>query len=301
MSSFLIEAAHRWDDALKQTPYLPSGLFELGVHGSLRDPQDRYLEHWSYYHYNLEFWSEFDGNVTLSEGELTVYNLSDATIKRIRPGRRAAATGGYGIPGESDQGVWLSGFITGVDTRWNGGDKTTHITVQNGGSGLAKRNVSLTFAGGTRASHILWRLATLSGYPVAEFAPAKDKVYSRAVTVEGDLNRKLEEYAALCGVWAFLARGMLYIKDIRHNHRFNRFLLNETTGLIGKPTPCRPKRPGGDQTMEGYEVRSLLNHRICPGIGIELASSRINGVFTVLKGRHVYNGVGGYTDMTLVR
>lgn len=327
--SYMVRAARDWAERLEdQRTELPEGLYNLGVHASLQMPHirddSRYIFHWSSYEYDFTFESEFDATTKPTGGEIRLFNLRDETIAQIRPGLLAAVTGGYGMGQKSDQGRWLYGWVLGTDVKWRGPDKEVCIRVVNldsgspvglqnpdraeQGYGYGGTRVSLSYAAPVKAGFILQQLCEMSGLPVAEFALVRDRQFTESVTVEGCLNERIAEFAAICGVWAYPVNGMLYVKDMRRDPGRNCFLLSESTGLLGSPELWSEKRRDGRAGAEeaspdvytGYKVRCLLNHRMMPGMGVELWSKNAQGRYTVKHCKHVYDGVGGTTEMVLM-
>ena len=325
--SYLIKAAKQWAEGPLGDAAPPVGLYNLGVHAAVKVPHqsEGTVVQWSSYIYDLSFESAFDDTMVPSEGEFCLYNLTDATIAKIELGLIGACHGGYGVGDKSDQGVWLFGWITGVETEWKGPDKITRVHVVNVSSGSPSgiqnprreqaalgeggSRVNLTYAAPVQASYILHDLCQKSGLPIAEFAPVCERTFSQSVSVEGDINRKIGEFASICGVWAYPIEGLLYVKDMRNDPGQNVFLLRETSGLVGTPAPwqevVRDTRAAAGESAEdrvytGYKIRCLLDHRIHTGVGVELQAKNVQGRFTVKSGRHVYSGVGGYTEAVVI-
>ncbi|MDL2253309.1 hypothetical protein LJC49_04460 [Ruminococcaceae bacterium OttesenSCG-928-I18] len=326
-SSYIVNAAKAWADALAEPPLIgPKGLYNLGVHASLQNPyaeaDNLYIYHWSSYEYDFEFTAEFSDSSAPDEGEVTLYNLTDDTIQNIRVGKIVGVSGGYGWGDQSDQGVWLFGWVTGCETEWKDADKLTTIYVRStaGAGGQLEQQeaaetdlvaggsrISLTYEAGVTAGFILQQLCDMTNIPIAEFTLKNDRPFSEAVTIEGDLHQKISEYASMCGVWAYEVNGLLYVKDMRMDTSRNSFLLNEASGLLDSPTPyteevkdTRTEDSEEKIVYTGYKVKMLLNHRITPGVGIELVSRDAHGQYTVKSGRHVYDGVGGYTEAIII-
>lgn len=264
------------------------------------------MEHWTASVYFLEFASAYTDDLTASTFEASLYNLTDATIKTLKIGRGLGMHGGYGaLPGKSDQGVYGHGRITGVETKWAGADKITTVYGSNYGTGTAK-TVEKSYGAGVASGQILRWLCEEVGAPIAKFTVLNNRVFPEAVTVEGDINKKIEEYAKMCGVWAYMVDGLLYVQDMKLDPKRNIFILNEFSGLLDAPTPFteevrdtrseeREKR-GATVVYEGYNLKTLINHRLRPGVGVELTARGRRGRYLVRNVKHTYDGVGGVTE-----
>ena len=116
---------------------------------------------------DLEFTVPFDDDMEPNEAEITVYNLSDNTIKQLKKDASISIDAGYG----DDTGVLFSGFISKIKTEYDGADKVTTIYAMDD---IKDHTIaSIAFDEGTRASTILRKLIDKTGIPVAVFNPRR--------------------------------------------------------------------------------------------------------------------------------
>ncbi len=294
-----------WHPAAAQAPqglwWLYTSVTVLNAEGTVR------VADWESTGYDFTFECNFHDSLEPCGGQICVYNLSDSTIQKIQPGMITMVRGGYGMHTQSDQGAYMTGIITNVLTSWDGSDKCTEISATNLSHNIGTSRVQQTFTAPVAASFILGQLCAQSGLPLGEFSLRGDHIFTQTLTLEGEIGDLIDEMATLCGVWAFVVQGGLFVRDLRRDPRRNIFVLNEISGLIETPEVwCETRHsrysPQDEppEVLQGYRVRTLLNHRLTPGAGVHLDARYAKGYFTVKECRHVYNGCGGYTEAVLL-
>lgn len=267
----------------------------------------------------------FDDDTEPNEAEITVYNLSWNSISRLGKGQSITVEAGYG----DDTGVIFAGRIDRIQTGWDGPDLA--VTMKCLDDVAAKTVESIKFPKGTRASEILSSLLEKTGTPVASFEPARDKVYERDETVDGDLMSEIKKYADVCGISTYVIKGKVYARPPSSGDSIG-FTVSENTGLIGSPEyfeeeetadgksaadsenednilggtgsgekTDRVKATARDKTVTtGYKVKLLLQHRIQTASLVKLSSLLVQGSFRVRSGKHVINESDFYTEIEVV-
>lgn len=233
---------------------------------------------------DLEFTVPFDDDMEANEAQVIVYNLSDNTIKQLKKGAALSIEAGY----EGDTGVLFRGYIHKVRTTPDGADRTTTITVKDD---IKDHSIeSLSFKAGTKASYILKTLIGKTGIPVAVFNPRRDHTYKDSETVDGDLMQNIKKYAEVCGISVYVSKGQIYARYIKEGDNLN-FVVSSETGMIGSPSEFTEEIKAEDfvDTVEGYEVEMLLQHRMCAGAIVSLKSKIASGSFRVCSGGHYFN------------
>lgn len=233
---------------------------------------------------DLEFTVPFDDDIVPNEADVTVYNLSDNTIKQLKKGAALSISAGY----KDDTGVLFSGFVTKVMTIRDGSDRVTTIYAMDD---IKEHTVeSLAFAAGTKASEILRALIDKTGIPVAVFNPRRDHTYKDAQTVDGELMKNIKDYAEVCGISVYVSRGKIYARYIKEGDNLN-FSLSSATGLIGSPSPFTEEIQAEDflDVVDGYEAEMLLQHRMCAGAIVSLNCKSAKGEYRVCSGKHVFS------------
>ena len=233
---------------------------------------------------DVEFSIPFDDDTEPNEAEITVYNLSDSTIKQLKKGAALSVEAGY----KGDTGLIFQGYISTVTTKYQSSDKVTTIKAMDDIKDHTLE--SMSFAKGTKASYILDTLIKKTGIPVAAFKVRRDHTYADSQTVDGDLMENIKKYAEVCGISVYVSRGKLYARYIKEGDSLS-FTLSPDTGMIGYPSAYTEEITAEDYTdvVNGYEVESILQHRICAGAIVNLKSKIASGQYRVCGGRHTFS------------
>ena len=216
---------------------------------------------------DIEFDVAFDDDLEANEAQITVYNLSDNTINKLTYHAYITVEAGF----DDDTGVIFRGYIVKTTTTHEGADKVTAIRCLDD---VSERTLEeITYAAGTTASYILKDLLNRTGTPIAVFNMRRDWTYSQ-----------------VCGVSTFVRNGKLYSRHIKTGDNIG-FTLSEDTGLIGSPTSYEEELTAEDfkETINGWDVEMLLQHRISAGAIINLTSIEAKGQYRVRSGRHRYS------------
>lgn len=242
---------------------------------------------------DIDFRIPFDDDMEANEAEITVYNLSDSTIKQLKKGAAISVEAGY----TGDTGVIFTGYISKVSTSHDGPDKSTSILALDD---YKEHTIeSITFAAGTKASTILNALVKKTGIPVAVFKMRRDYTYTDAETVDGDLMECIKKYADVCGVSVYVSKGKIYARYIKEGDNIN-FNLSPDTGLIGTPAPYEKQVKAADftETINGYDVQMIMQHRMYAGAIVSLNSRDAKGTYRVCSGEHRF---ATYTAVTYAK
>lgn len=233
---------------------------------------------------DVEFSVKFDDDMESNEAEITVYNLSDNTINRLK--RKAAISIEAGF--DDDVGVIFSGFIDKVTTSYEDADKITTIRCFDD---VTNQTIAeTTYAENTTASYILKDLLNKTGTPIAVFSPRRDWTYENESKVSGSLMENIKRYSEVCGVSTFVKNGKIYVRYIKEGDATG-FTISEDTGMIGSPSPFEEEQTAEDykETVNGYEVECLLQHRFSAGAIVNLKSLVANGQYRIQSGQHTFS------------
>lgn len=233
---------------------------------------------------DVEFTVPFDDDMEPNEAEIIIYNLSDNTIRQLKKDDAISIEAGY----KGDTGVLFRGYVSKVRTEFDGADKVTTIKAMDD---IKDHSIeSLTFAAGTKASTILKTLIDKTGIPVAVFKPRRDHTYKDSQTVDGDLMENIRQYAEVCGISVYVSKGEIYARYIKEGDNLY-FCVSGDTGMIGSPAAYEEEITAEDytDTVNGYEVEMLLQHRLCAGAIVSLRSKRANGTYRVCSGEHRFS------------
>lgn len=246
---------------------------------------------------DCEFSTNFDDNTQSDEAEITIYNLTETTINGFVNKARITITAGYG----KDTGVIFKGYITSKKTYWSGVDKITTIRAIDDMNRSESRIISKSYAAGTKASYILRDLVRSLGLPIAVIKYERDYTYTDEVTVDGSLPDAIKQYADVCGVSAYVCKSMVYVRPLNDGDN-TRFKLSSDTGLlsVSEFEETVSSEEFGEETVKGFEVEMLLQHRLQTASIIELDSINYKGTFRVREGSHTYSGAEFKTKAKII-
>ena len=228
----------------------------------------------------INFDSEFTDEPTPCMTTITIFNLSENSRKKIKKGAKVVLKAGY----VGDIGVISEGKINKIyPINYDGTTKETTFSFIEGTDYSEKSDVEMTFGKGTYASSIISRIASKAGIPIAKVELSKNKLYSKGYTADGNPLNTLQEIVEACNSSMYFRRGKLIIRDIKKGDD-ERFVLEQKTGLISYPQRFE------EDDGSGWQVRSLLQHRIATASIIELKSKYAKGTFRVRNGTHSSNG-----------
>lgn len=288
--SSMVQAMRGWETNLSSTSAKPSGQFgrvvKIQVAGlTFTNALD------------LEFTVPFDDDTEPNEAEIIVYNLSRATVGKLKSDEEISITAGYG----SDTGVIFVGVVSKVTSKWEGQDKITTIKATDD---IYQKNWdidSISFKAGVKASYILKTLVGKLKLPIAVFKTRKDHTYTEAVTVSGNLMQNINQYAEVCGVSAYIHKRKVYVRHLSDGDDLG-FTVNSSTGLVGSPEEFTEEVDNEDytETKKGVKFTMLLEHRIGTASIVNLKSRDVSGRYRVREGQHVCNETDFYTEITAI-
>jgi hypothetical protein len=258
--------------------------------------------------FHITFDVPFDDGADANVAEIEIYNLKDSTINAIKDGQKVILNAGY----QSDVGAILIGLARRPSTDWSGVDKITTVNVLDGNDKWMDKFIEKTYKENITGKQILTDLIGLTGLQVGKFEIPLNMVYTSAKTIKDKLGKAITDVANDCNAAIHVNRGKIYIRaDVKGYASY--FILDKNHGLIGSPTPISKdvevnKYGGKDKdgkeqyksskkTINGFKVKSLLNHKITTDTVIQLKSKTANGMFRVSKGKHTADGSNYYTEM----
>ena len=243
---------------------------------------------------DLEFDIPFDDDMEPNEASITVYNLSDNTVKQLKKGAALSIEAGY----TGDTGVLFSGFVSKVKTTFEGADKVTTIYAMDDIKDHTMESIS--FKKGTKASYILESLIKKTGIPVAVYKVRRDHTYKDSQTVSGDLMENIRKYAEVCGISVYVSKGKIYARYIKEGDNIS-FTVSSDTGMIDSPSAFTEevKTEEVTETIDGYEVEMLLQHRMCAGAIVNLESKVGKGQYRVCSGKHYFSADEAVTQIKM--
>lgn len=230
--------------------------------------------------FEIDFTVEFGNSSEPKISNVMIYNLSNETIAAIQSKAYVIMNCGYGM----NIGNILTGKVDKVETKWEEVDKVTEITVGDGSFEWSFKRINKTYAPGSTSKLIINDLASQLGLEVAELNLEKDITFPRGRSVSGATQHELRKLVNETGSKMFIDKSKLYIRS-KNKGTITGFVLNTDTGLIESPQNITEEDEKGN-SINKYNVRCLLNHKITTDSILVIESKTANGKFRVVKGRH---------------
>lgn len=251
---------------------------------------------------DFEFTIPFDDNLESNEGEIIVYNLSNNTINQLKIDGNLTVVAGY----EGDTGLIFNGVVRKKSSKREGADRASTIKVIDGVTTSTEKlieNGKLEESyDGTPAKDILKALLEAEGSPIAKFEVKSDYAYENSVSIGDDLQAEIKKYSEVCGVSTFKVKGKIYcckLEDVSNGVTFD---VSEETGMIGSPSPFEEVVKIGDkeETIKGFDIEMLLQHRAAVGAIVNLKSEQYKGKYYIKSGTHRFNQNEATTTIRVV-
>lgn len=253
--------------------------------------------------FTMTFNVPFDDDMDMNMAEVTITNLTDSTINKLRYNDTITIEAGY----NTDTGIICSGRIADVTTTHDGLDKTTTISIKDGADLSSKTIENKTYANGTMASYILRDLANKLNLAIAKFQIPNDVRYTSGYVVDGNITEAMQNVAMHCGVGCYIHKSKLYIRPITSGDDLQ-FTLSVDTGLLGTPEAFSESTEVSEEDMKyisksrmkvvygkwyiiekGYKVECLLQHRFQVASIVNLKARGINARCRVKSGTHSFD------------
>ncbi|MNV26986.1 hypothetical protein D3C71_1181190 [compost metagenome] len=187
-----------------------------------------------------------------------------------------------------DAGVILHGYISKVQSHWEGVEKITTINVLDS-ENLDEREVKeIAYAKNTLASSIIKQMAGYIGLPIAQFELVQDYRYQEGYSASGKVTEIIAKVAKDCKTEVFINKGKLYVRNLKRGAD-SVFKLNKDTGMIGSPERFE------DENSKGFNIKSQLQYRITTASVIDLTSQIFKGRVYVRSGSHHISRIGDFT------
>ena len=295
--SRMITAFDGWKESLQSFSNVPKGMFgrvAIIKCGNVEINLDEL---------DFEVETEFDDNVDKNEGTINIYNLAKTTIQELKQcckdRKELTITAGY----KGDTGVIFKGVIIKVYSKSDELDTVTTLYLLDtedaggGNDGIKDK----TYKKGTKASYILKDLIGYLDLPLAVFSVRRDHVYKDEVKVNGEIWEEIKKQAEVCGISVYVNNRMIYARHLSEGDNIN-FTVSAETGLIGSPEEFYEDIETEDytETIHGYKVKMLLQHRMTTAAIINLNAKDVSGQFRVRAGKHIINESEATTEIEVI-
>ena len=242
---------------------------------------------YTYPDFTIYFRVNFDDDPDANDARIEIYNLSADSTNRIKKNGQIILNAGY----EGDIGTIFGGIVDSVQTdRQMATDKITTIQATDNEHWRGQR-VNKTYKGRRKGSEIIRDVLAQTGFEIGAFTLPNDKDYWNKPFNTSALD-VITRIARDCGAKVHNHAGRVFIRPAGEGSQLA-FQLNADTGLVDTPERI-------DDEQVGWNVKSLLNHRVGPDSLFTINSSTANGNFRVRKGQHIADRTRFYTVVEVV-
>ena len=270
---------------------------------------------------NLHIGFQIDKDTTKesNKAKLEIYNLSDATRKKIEvPDTEVEIYAGY----EKAGGAILAfkGSVTYGFTRDAGTDCITTLDLADGTKAMRDSYCSLSYAPGTSAKTIIQRCANEMGVPVVYGDGVGElESYQNGYSYIGQADGALTEICNALGLSWSIQNNILNIILAGGTSTNRGLVFSPQSGLVGVPeriiqaeyksNKSNPKKTAKKKAKKekprkkaGWKIQTLLVPSVNPGDMVKVESKWITGWFRVEKVSHRgdYNGTNWGSAMELI-
>ena len=270
---------------------------------------------------NLHIGFSIDKDTTKesNKAKLEIYNLSDATRKKIEvPDTEVEIYAGYERAGGAI--LAFKGTVTYGFTRDAGTDCITTLDLADGTVALRDSYCSLSYAPGTSAKTIIQRCANEMGVPVVYGDDVGElESYKNGFSFYGQAKDALTEICNALGLSWNIQNNILNIILAGGTSTNRGLVFSPQSGLIGVPeritqaeyksNKSNPKKTQKEKAKKeeprkkaGWKINTLLVPSVNPADMVKVESKWITGWFRVEKVSHRgdYNGNNWGTSMELI-
>ena len=268
---------------------------------------------------HIGFSIEKDSTKESNKAKLEIYNLSDATRKKIElADTEVEIYAGYERAGGAI--LCFRGTVTYGFTRDVGTDCITTLDLADGTVALRDSYCSLSYAPGTSAKTIIQRCANEMGVPVVYGEDVGElESYKNGFSFIGQAKDGLTEICNALGLSWSIQNNILNIILVGGTSTNRGLVFSPQSGLVGVPerivqaeyksNKSNPKKTQKERTKKekprkkaGWKIQTLLVPSVNPADLVKVESKWIEGWFRVEKVSHRgdYNGTNWGSMMELI-
>lgn len=270
---------------------------------------------------NLHIGFQIDKDTTKesNKAKLEIYNLSDATRKKIEvPDTEVEIYAGYERAGGAI--LAFKGSVTYGFTRDAGTDCITTLDLADGTKAMRDSYCSLSYAPGTSAKTIIQRCANEMGVPVVYGEDVGElESYQNGYSYIGQADGALTEICNALGLSWSIQNNILNIILAGGTSTNRGLVFSPQSGLVGVPerivqaeyksNKSNPKKTQKEKAKKndprkkaGWKINTLLVPSVNPADMVKVESKWITGWFRVEKVSHRgdYNGTNWGSAMELI-
>lgn len=211
---------------------------------------------------------------TANKAEVTIYNLSEATIGTVENADDPILLLEVGYGGELEQ-LYIGdiGDDPGISTTQEGADRVTKIECESGAKNASTRTISRSYKAGTKQSDVLNDMIKGISDTVGEIKADIEKKFENGFSFSGLIKDGLDVITKDNDLDWSIDDDEITVLPVDGASDSDAILLTSNTGLIGTP----------QKTKEGVNFMALLNPRIKPGRATDVRSISVESIVVVEK------------------
>ncbi len=211
---------------------------------------------------------------TANKAEVTIYNLSEATISRVADADDPILLLEVGYGGELEQ-LYIGdiGDDPGISTTQEGADRVTKIECESGAKDMQTRTISRSYELGTNQVDVLNDMIKGMSDTIGEIKADIKSKFENGFSFSGLVKDGLDVITKDNDLDWSIDDDEITVLPVDGGSDADIVLLTPSTGLIGRP----------QKTKEGVNFVALLNPRIKPGRFTDLRSKTVESIVLVEK------------------
>jgi hypothetical protein len=230
----------------------------------------------------IEFEIKRDKTKTPNKAEVTLYNLSDDTMAKMgKRDNKLIIRAGYAD--EGGPSAIFYGDVTKSEIIPEEQNKLLKIEAMDGYKNIQGKNISLSYAKGTRISTVLDDILNVMAYPVAGNKPSTSDVYAKGYTFIGKAQDALTQVLKKLNYkWTIQNEQIFMYQEGEGVVKYGLKLTSQTGLLsISKVEQDIATKDKGKKVPVCYNIETLLFPQIIPGAIVRIESSQATGNMVV--------------------
>jgi hypothetical protein len=240
---------------------------------------------------------------TPNKANIKLYNLLDTTMTRMGWSKnKIIVKAGYEDEGGLSS-IFFGDLVKSTISK-DGKLRVLEIEAMDGYKNIQDKNVSLSYAGGTRVSVVLGDILNVLALPLGAEKPQTSEIYSGGFVFVGKAKDALSQVMSRLGYKWTIQNEQILIYQQGQGVVSTSLLLTPKTGLlkidrVEQDTSVDLAAEGisskstEKKTPIAYNIETLLFHQIIPGAIVKIESSVVNGTFQVDSAKLTGDNFGG--------
>ena len=241
--------------------------------------------------FRIYFDIEMNDKKETNTATISIYNLSEKTLGLLEQ-KNISISLKIGYEEEKELSTIFIGNVIGLDQDFKETDVITKITLKDGYFALSDTKLSLSFSENSNTKQIIDRIVGVLNLAKADYSSIPNYIYKQAFSCIGSPSKILDTVLARIGYeWTIVNNVLIISQKNKTNSKIPAQFLSPKTGLVNKPKRFKEKsvktKVKDDESVDGWEIESLILPSLQPKNLIKVESSEIKGVFLIKSIRFV--------------